>query len=98
MIGYVVRRLLQFVPILIGLVTVLFALLNILPVDPARLMAGPFANPDVVENIREQMGFDLPILVRYLDNLWNLARGEFGRSYQSRRPILAVLIDVFPIR
>ena len=98
MIGYVVRRLLQFVPILIGLVTVLFALLNILPVDPALLMAGPFANPDVVENIREQMGFDRPILVRYLDNLWNLARGEFGRSYQSRRPILAVLIDVFPIR
>ena len=96
MIGYVVRRLLQFVPILIGLVTVLFALLNILPGDPARLMAGPFANPDVVETIREQMGFDRPILVQYLDNLWNLARGEFGRSYQSRRPILADLIEVFP--
>ena len=96
MIGYVVRRLLQFVPILIGLVTVLFALLNILPGDPARLMAGPFANPDVVETIREQMGFDRPILVQYLDNLWNLARGQFGRSYQSRRPILADLIEVFP--
>ena len=96
MLGYTVRRLLQFVPILIGLVTVLFALLNILPGDPARMMAGPFANPDVVETIREEMGFDRPLWVQYLDNLWNLARGEFGRSYQSRRPILKDLLEVFP--
>lgn len=96
MLGYTVRRLLQFIPILIGLVTVLFALLNILPGDPARMMAGPFANPDVVETIREEMGFDRPLWVQYADNLWNLARGEFGRSYQSRRPILKDLLEVFP--
>ncbi|MCY3711312.1 MAG: ABC transporter permease [Caldilineaceae bacterium] len=96
MLGYTVRRLLQFVPILIGLVTVLFALLNILPGDPARMMAGPFANPDVVETIREEMGFDRPLWVQYMDNLWDLARGEFGRSYQSRRPILRDLLEVFP--
>lgn len=96
MLGYTVRRLLQFIPILVGLVTLLFALLNILPGDPARMMAGPFANPDVVETIREEMGFDRPLWVQYLDNLWNLARGEFGRSYQSRRPILKDLLEVFP--
>ncbi len=96
MLGYTVRRLLQFVPILIGLATVLFALLNILPGDPARMMAGPFANPDVVETIREEMGFDRPLWVQYLDNLGNLARGEFGRSYQSRRPILKDILEVFP--
>lgn len=96
MLGYTVRRLLQFIPILIGLVTVLFALLNILPGDPARMMAGPFANPDVVETIREEMGFDRPLWVQYFDNLWDLARGEFGRSYQSRRPILKDLLEVFP--
>ena len=60
------------------------------------MMAGPFADPDVVETIREQMGFDRPLLVRYLDNLWQLAQGEFGRSYQSRRPILGDLVEVFP--
>ena len=96
MLGYTVRRLLQFIPILIGLVTVLFALLNILPGDPARMMAGPFANPDVVETIREEMGFDRPLWVQYFNNLWDLARGEFGRSYQSRRPILKDLLEVFP--
>lgn len=96
MLSYIFRRILQFVPILVGLVTVLFALLNMLPGDPARLMAGPFADPDVVETIRKEMGFDRPLPVQYLDNLWNLARGEFGRSYQSRRPILADLVEVFP--
>ncbi len=96
MLGYSVRRLIQIVPILIGLVTVLFALLNILPGDPARMMAGPFADPDVVKTIREEMGFNRPLWVQYLDNLGNLARGEFGRSYQSRRPILQDLIEVFP--
>ncbi len=96
MTSYIVRRLLLFIPILIGLVTVLFALLNILPGDPARMMAGPFADAEVVETIREQMGFDRPLHVQYLDNLWDLARGQFGRSYQSRRPILSDLIEVFP--
>ncbi|MCY3990980.1 MAG: ABC transporter permease [Caldilineaceae bacterium] len=96
MLGYTIRRLLQFVPILIGLVTVLFALLNILPGDPARMMAGPFADPDVVKTIREEMGFDRPLWIQYLDNLWDLARGEFGRSYQSRRPILKDILEVFP--
>ncbi|MCY3898467.1 MAG: ABC transporter permease [Caldilineaceae bacterium] len=96
MLGYTIRRLLQFVPILIGLVTVLFALLNVLPGDPARMMAGPFADPDVVKTIREEMGFDRPLWIQYLDNLWDLARGEFGRSYQSRRPILKDILEVFP--
>lgn len=96
MLGYTIRRLLQFVPILIGLITVLFALLNILPGDPARMMAGPFADPDVVKTIREEMGFDRPLWIQYLDNLWDLARGEFGRSYQSRRPILKDILEVFP--
>ncbi|MDE0080365.1 MAG: ABC transporter permease [Caldilineaceae bacterium] len=96
MLGYTIRRLLQFVPILIGLITVLFALLNILPGDPARMMAGPFADPDVVKTIREEMGFDRPLWIQYLDNLWDLARGKFGRSYQSRRPILKDILEVFP--
>ena len=96
MLGYTIRRLLQFVPILIGLVTVLFALLNVLPGDPARMMAGPFADPDVVKTIREEMGFDRPLWIQYLDNLWDLARGKFGRSYQSRRPILKDILEVFP--
>lgn len=96
MLSYVVRRLLLVIPILIGLVTVLFALLNLLPGDPARLMAGPFADPDAVATIRSQMGFDRPLLVQYADNLWKLARADFGRSYQSRRPILSDLLEVFP--
>ncbi len=96
MLRYIIRRLLLFIPILIGLVTMLFVLLHILPGDPARLMAGPFANPDVVETIRQEMGFDRPIWIQYLDNLRRLALGDFGRSYQSRRPILADLIEVFP--
>ena len=60
------------------------------------MMAGPFANPEVVETIREEMGFDRPLWIQYLDNLWKLARGEFGRSYQSRRPILNDILEVFP--
>ena len=60
------------------------------------MMAGPFADPDVVKTIREEMGFDRPLWIQYLDNLWDLARGKFGRSYQSRRPILKDILEVFP--
>jgi len=96
MFRYIARRLLMFVPVLLGLITVVFALLHLLPGDAARLMAGQSADPQVVETIRHEMGLDRPIWVQYLDYLQHVAQGDFGRSYQSRRPVLSDLAEVFP--
>lgn len=84
------------IPVLLGLVTVVFALFFILPGDPARLRAGPSASPEVIENIRREMGLDRPLGAQYLDFLAKLAKGDLGRSYQSNRPVIDELSEVVP--
>ncbi|MSP81310.1 MAG: ABC transporter permease [Rhodospirillales bacterium] len=96
MFEYIVRRLLAFPFILLGMASVIFCLLLLLPGDPARLMAGPGASAQVVESIRQQMGFDQPIPVQFVNYLSNLARGDLGRSFQSRRPVLSEILILYP--
>ena len=93
---YILRRLLIFPFILIGLSSVIFALLYILPGDPARLMAGQGATAQVVASIRHEMGLDLPLPVQYGNYLWRVAHGDFGRSFQSHRPVLEEVLTVYP--
>lgn len=93
---YLLRRLLIFPFILIGLSSVIFVLLYILPGDPARLMAGQGATAGVVASIRHEMGFDLPLPVQYGNYLWRVAHGDFGRSFQSHRPVLEEVGAVYP--
>lgn len=93
---YLLRRLLIFPFILIGLSSVIFVLLYILPGDPARLMAGQGATAGVVTSIRHEMGFDLPLPVQYGNYLWRVAHGDFGRSFQSHRPVLEEVGAVYP--
>ncbi len=93
---YILRRLIIFPFILIGLSSVIFVLLYILPGDPARLMAGQGATADVVASIRHEMGFDLPLPVQYGNYLLRVAHGDFGRSFQSHRPVLEEVGVVYP--
>lgn len=92
----IVRRLLLFPVYVVGLSVVVFLLLYWLPGDPARLMAGEYASEETVQTIRTQMGFDRPALVQYGDYLGDFLRGDWGRSYQSRRSVLNDIATVFP--
>ena len=93
---YIFRRLIIFPFILIGLSSVIFVLLYVLPGDPARLMAGQGATAEVVASIRHEMGFDLPLPVQYGNYLLRVAHGDFGRSFQSHRPVLEEVGIVYP--
>src|SRR5215210_4457089 len=65
-----------------------FCLLRLAPGDPARMLAGDAAPPDVVERVREDLGLDQPLPVQLVRYVSRLAVGDFGRSIQSRRPVL----------
>ena len=93
---FIVRRILMVIPVLFGITFIIFALLYILPGDPVRLMVGPSANPETVEQIRREMGLDRPFIIQYFDYLKQLSTGDFGRSYQTRRLISTELISVVP--
>ena len=65
MIKYVLKRLVQLIPVLIGVVTVVFILNQLMPGDPARLLAGETATEEAVEAMREEMGLNKPLIVQY---------------------------------
>jgi ABC-type dipeptide/oligopeptide/nickel transport system permease component len=86
-VGYIIRRLLAFVPLVIGISVVTFFLVRMLPGDPAQVLAGSTPYEGVVESIRERMGLDKPIPVQYLIYVRNALHGDFGDSWFSGKPV-----------
>jgi peptide/nickel transport system permease protein len=84
---YIVRRLLVAIPTLLGVATVVFSLLRLLPGDPAILIAGPEATPESIAHIREQLGLNLPLWQQYLGFLGRVVRGDFGISTRTGSPV-----------
>jgi peptide/nickel transport system permease protein len=85
---YVIRRLLVAIPTLLGVATVVFSLLRLLPGDPAQLIAGPQATPDSIRNIRHQLGLDLPLWQQYLGFLGRMLHGDLGISSRTGQPVV----------
>ncbi len=96
MLVFILRRLLSLVPVLWGIATLVFALMYLVPGDPARLMAGQNADEATIETIRVRMGLDRPLHVRYGKFLAGVATGDFGYSYRQRRPVSEVILERFP--
>jgi ABC-type dipeptide/oligopeptide/nickel transport system permease component len=96
MLTFVVRRLLLALPVLLGVVFVVMLTVDLLPGDAVALMLGEHATPDAVARLRDHLGLDKPFLVRYLEYVGRVARGDLGRSIQQNRPVVDELADVWP--
>ena len=97
MIKYVLKRLVQLIPVLIGVVTVVFILNQLMPGDPARLLAGETATEEAVEAMREEMGLNKPLIVQYFDYLKNIVtKLDLGTSYKSRAPVTKEVFERMP--
>src|SRR4029453_5454116 len=96
MLTLVVRRLLLAVPVLLGVVFVVMLTVDLLPGDAVTLMLGEHATKDAVAKLRDHLGLDKPFLVRYLEYVGRVARGDLGRSIQQNRPVAAELADAWP--
>jgi peptide/nickel transport system permease protein len=93
---YLARRLAQSVLILIGISFMTFFLLYVLPADPVRQIAGRSATPEVVENIRAELGLDQPFFVQYGRYLAGLVQGDLGRSYLQRTEVSELIAARLP--
>lgn len=93
---YIVRRLFILVPVLLAVALVTFLMLHLIPGDPARSVAGLNADDAEVETIRRQLGLDKPLAVQFAIFLGNTARGDFGRSINSRKPVARELAERLP--
>jgi len=86
--GYILRRLVLAVPTLVGVTVVVFALIRLIPGDPARLVLGLQASEEEVQRLRVQLGLDQPLPVQYARFLARLLQGDLGRSVVTGEPVL----------
>ena len=87
LLRYTLRRLVQLVPVLFGIVTLTFVMMHALPGDPVRLWLGEEPGQELAEELIEAHGFDQPLYVQYTDYLANLAQGDLGQSFVYNRPV-----------
>ena len=87
----IARRLLVSMPALVGVLFLCFCLLQVVPTDPALIIAGADASPDVVDGIRKDLGLDRPLLVQFFDYILRVAQGDLGRSIISNKSVMEEL-------
>lgn len=97
MIGYVTRRLLIALPVVLLVSLISFSIMQLVPGDPAAVIAGSEATQEEVEDIRRQLGLDLPFLPRLLNWYGDLLRGDLGQSILLQTSVSQALLDRLPV-
>lgn len=95
----IIRRVLQFIPVLLGITFLAFLLIYFSPSDPVsvRMSAGGISvSPEIMESMRRSMGLDRPLLVQYGDWLWNILHGNMGKSYITDADVLDQILKALP--
>jgi len=93
---YAIRKLLLAIPLLIGVLTLVFVLLELAPGEPIDMFVSPDMGPDVRDLLVKKYGFDKPAWYRYLLMLWNVSTLDFGISIVENRPVLELIADRLP--
>jgi peptide/nickel transport system permease protein len=96
MARYLIRRLLLTIPVILGVATLVFALIHLVPGDPAQAMLGEAAPQAEVLKLRHALGLDQPLLTQYRTYMTGLARGNLGTSFRYNGPVTAQIRDRFP--
>ncbi len=97
MLQYTARRLLQLVPVIIGVSLLVFFAMHILPGDVATLLLGQRATAAQLTSLRHQLGLDKPIWVQYWVFLTSALHGDFGLSLRTNHPALSMVLEAFPV-
>jgi peptide/nickel transport system permease protein len=95
-VTYLAGRVLLLLPVLLGVSLVSFGLLQLVPGDPALILAGEEATEEVLARIRQEYGLNRPLPVQFLSYLRHAASGDLGISIQSRQPVATLLAQRFP--
>jgi peptide/nickel transport system permease protein len=95
--SYVIGRIAQIIPVMLGVSVIVFLLVRLIPGDPAIALLGSHATPEAISRVREQLGLDLPIWQQYLLYLGNVLHGNFGVSVFYDAPVFGITMERVPI-
>jgi len=87
MLAYTIRRLFMLIPVLLGMSLLVFSIIHLIPGDPAKTILGEKASPEVLENMREELGLNDPLIVQYKNYMFGLLQGDLGTSIRTKVPI-----------
>ena len=96
MTRYIIQRLILALPVLLGVSFLVFLMVQLVPGDPALVLAGDTASKETVDALRKEMGLDQPIPIQYWRFLERLAQGSLGKSTRTQREVLVEIADRFP--
>ena len=96
MTKYITKRVLITIPVLLGIILLIFFMLNVVPGDPVAVMMKEHLKEDVIENLRQSMHLDDPFFLRYLRYVWDALHGDLGVSWKLSRPVTGLIATAFP--
>ena len=96
MIPFIIRRILQGIPVILGVMTISFLLMNVAPGDPVRAMVGDYYDDDTIESLREELGLNKSLGAQYLNFISNTCRGDLGKSFMTQRLVVEDLKQKAP--
>ncbi len=94
---YILHRTLLFIPTVFGISLLIFALLRVMPGDVAAAILGDERRPEVIEQVRHDLGLDKPLPLQYLEWMGGVIRGDFGKSYWYKTSVLEEIAKRYPV-
>ena len=94
--AYILRRLVGAIPLLVGIATIIFFVLNLAPGDPLAFYFNPNVPPEVMEQLRRNLGLDQPLHIQYFRWITSFFQGDFGFSFAQSRPVGDILFEALP--
>src|SRR5882672_9624511 len=96
MTHFLFRRVLLTIPVLVGVATLVFSLIHLVPGDPVQAMLGESASPQDIAQLRARLGLDQPLLVQYVSFMKGAAAGNLGTSLRINQPVAHVILERLP--
>ena len=96
MVKHIAKRIIVTIPVLLGMVLVIFFMLNVVPGDPVTVMMREHVKEDLIEGMRQSMHLDDPFIVRYFRYIWDMLHGDLGISWKLNRPVTGLIAGAFP--
>lgn len=93
---YVVKRLVSMIPVLLGVMLLIFILLRIVPGDPVSILLKEHYNQETIDRLTKAMDLDKPLVVQFFSYLGGALHGDLGESYAMKRPVTELIVSAFP--
>jgi len=94
-LSYVIKRVLQLIPVMIGISIITFSMIYLIPGDPVRLLMGQHQDVEIAAAIRHELGLDKPVYVQYARYMGRIITGDLGKSYRNKREVSDLLKGKF---